>query len=39
LLYRQYQVPVHSILVLLHSQAAHSRVDGTVAYAPRPGAG
>jgi hypothetical protein len=39
LLYRQYLVPVHSIVVLLRPQAAHSNLDGTVAYAPRPGRG
>src|SRR5262245_40895395 len=39
LLYRQYRVPVHSILVLLRSQAAHSEVTGSIAYAARPGRG
>lgn len=39
LLHRQYRVPVHSILVLLRPQAAHSGVSGTIAYAPRPGRG
>src|SRR5262245_25683456 len=39
LLYRQYCVPVHSILVLLRPQAAHSDVNGTIAYASRPGRG
>src|SRR4051812_32838622 len=39
LLYRQYRVPVHSVLVLLRPQAAHSEVTGTVAYAARPGRG
>jgi len=36
LLYRQYLAPVHSIVLLLRPQAAHSNLDGTVAYAPRP---
>jgi hypothetical protein len=39
LLYRQYRVPVHSILVLLRPQAAHSEVTGSVTYAARPGRG
>src|SRR5438552_10846516 len=36
LLFRQYRVPVHSILVLLRPQAAHSEVTGSIAYAARP---
>jgi hypothetical protein len=36
LLYRHYRVPVHSILVLLRPQAAHSDVNGTINYAARP---
>jgi hypothetical protein len=39
LLYRQYRVPVHSILVLLRPQAAHSDVTGGIGYAARPGRG
>src|SRR5262249_36412580 len=39
LLYRQYRVPVHSIVVLLRPQAAHSEVTGSIAYAARPGRG
>jgi predicted transposase YdaD len=39
LLYRQYQVSVHSIVVLLRPQAAHPNLNGMVAYAPRPGRG
>jgi hypothetical protein len=39
LLYRHYRVPVHSILVLLRPQAAHSEVTGSIAYAARPGRG
>jgi len=38
-LHRQYQVPVHTIVVLLRPQAAHSSLDGTVAYTARPGRG
>lgn len=39
LLHRQYQVPVHSILLLLRRQAAHGDQTGAIAYAPRPGHG
>jgi hypothetical protein len=39
LLYRLYRVPMHSILVLLRHQAAHSEVTGTVAYSARRGRG
>jgi hypothetical protein len=39
LLYRQYLVPVHSIVVLLRPQAAHANLQGAVAYSPRPGRG
>src|SRR4051812_43804314 len=39
LLYRQYHMPVHSILVLLRPQAAHSEVTGSIVYAARPGRG
>jgi hypothetical protein len=39
LLYRQYHVPVHSILILLRPQADHSNVTGSIAYAARPGRG
>jgi hypothetical protein len=39
LLYRQYRVPIHSILVLLRPQAAHSQVTGSIAYVARPGRG
>jgi hypothetical protein len=35
LLYRQHLVPVHSIVVLLRSQAAHPNLHGLIAYAPR----
>lgn len=36
LLFRHYQVPVHSIVVLLRPQAAHANLTGTVSYAARP---
>ena len=36
LLHRQYLVPIHSIVVLLRPQAAHSNLNGAVTYAPRP---
>jgi len=39
LLFHQYLVPVHSILLLLRPQAAQSNQDGTVRYQPRPGLG
>ena len=39
LLFDQHHVPVHTILVLLRPQAAHSNTDGQVSYAPRPGRG
>jgi hypothetical protein len=39
LLYREYRVPVHTIVVLLRPQAAHANLNGTVAYAARPGRG
>ncbi len=39
LLHRHYEVPVHSVLVLLRPKAAHSAVDGHINYAARPGRG
>jgi hypothetical protein len=36
LLFRQYLVPVHSTVVLLRPAAAHSKLNGSVSYAPRP---
>jgi hypothetical protein len=39
LLYRQYLVPVHSMVILLRPQAAHSKLQGALTYAPRPGRG
>jgi hypothetical protein len=39
LLFHRYLVPVHSILLLLRPQAAHSNQDGTIRYQPRPNRG
>jgi hypothetical protein len=39
LLYAHYLVPVHTVIVLLRPQAAHSNLSGSVRYAPRPGRG
>jgi hypothetical protein len=39
LLYRRYQVPVHTILLLLRPEARHRDVTGTLSYAARPGRG
>src|SRR5262245_27770868 len=39
LAFTQYHVPVHSIVVLLRPQAAHSNMSGRIRYAPRPGRG
>jgi predicted transposase YdaD len=36
LLHRNYQVPVHSMVILLRPQAAHPNLHGTVNYAARP---
>jgi hypothetical protein len=37
--HRQYRVPVHSILLLLRSQARLNAQTGLIQYAPRPGRG
>ncbi len=39
LIYAHYHVPVHSILVPLRPEAAHSNQTGDIQYAPRPGRG
>lgn len=39
LLHAHHHVPVHTVLVLLRPQAAHSNMDGKIRYAPRPGRG
>jgi hypothetical protein len=38
-LYAHYHVPVHSIVLLLRPEAAHSNMNGAIDYAPRPGRG
>src|SRR6516162_4032619 len=39
LLYAEYHVPVHSIVIPLRPQAAHSNLNGVVRYAARSGRG
>ena len=39
LLFAHYHVPVHTVAILLRPEAAHTNLNGTVAYAPRPGRG
>ena len=39
LLYAEFHVPAHSIVILLRPQAAHSNLNGVVNYAPRSGRG
>jgi hypothetical protein len=39
LIYAEYHVPVHSIVILLRPQAAHSNLNGTVNYTARSGRG
>jgi hypothetical protein len=39
LLFAHYHVPVHTVIVLLRPQAAHSNMNGVIRYAPRPGRG
>ncbi len=39
LLFAHYHVPVHTIIILLRPEAAHSNLTGVVRYAPRPGRG
>ena len=38
-MYRTYQVPVHSIVLLLRREAQHANLTGAVQYAARPGRG
>src|SRR5579862_7300483 len=35
LIYREYHVPVHSIVILLRPEAAHSNLNGVVSYTAR----
>src|SRR5205814_8628716 len=39
LLFAHYHVPVHTVIILLRPQAAHSNMNGVLHYAPRPGRG
>jgi hypothetical protein len=39
LLFAHYHVPVHTIVILLRPEAAHSNLNGVLRYAPRPGRG
>jgi hypothetical protein len=39
LLFAHYHVPVHTVIVLLRPEAAHSNLNGAIRYAPRPGRG
>ncbi len=39
LLHAEYHVPVHSIVILLRSKAAHANLSGTVSYTTRSGRG
>jgi hypothetical protein len=39
LVFAHYRVPVHTVVILLRPQAAHSNMNGTIRYAPRPGRG
>jgi hypothetical protein len=39
LLFAHYHVPVHTIVILLRPEAAHSNMNGVIRYAPRPGRG
>jgi hypothetical protein len=39
LLFAHYLVPVHTIILLLRPEAAHSNLSGRIGYAPRPGRG
>lgn len=39
LLFAHYHVPVHTIIIMLRPEAAHSNMSGLIRYAPRPGRG
>jgi hypothetical protein len=39
LLFAHHRVPVHTIVLLLRPEAAHSNMNGAIRYAPRPGRG
>ena len=36
LLFAHYHVPVHTVIILLRPEAAHSNLNGLIRYAPRP---
>jgi hypothetical protein len=36
LLFAHYHVPVHTVVLLLRPEAAHSNMNGSICYAPRP---
>jgi hypothetical protein len=39
LVFAHYHVPVHTVVILLRPEAAHSNMNGAIRYAPRPGRG
>jgi hypothetical protein len=39
LIYAHHHVPVHTIVLLLRPEAAHTNMNGVIRYAPRPGRG
>jgi hypothetical protein len=39
LLFAHYHVPVHTVIILLRPEAAHSNLNGAIRYAPRPDRG
>src|SRR5438874_13599906 len=39
LLFAHYRVPVHTVIILLRPEAAHTNLSGAIAYMPRPGRG
>jgi hypothetical protein len=39
LLFEHYQVPVHTVIILLRPEAAHKNTSGAIRYAPRPDRG
>jgi len=39
LVFAHYHVPVHTVIILLRPEAAHSNMDGLIRYTPRPGRG
>src|SRR5205085_4763282 len=36
LLFAHYRVPVHTVIILLRPEAAHTNLSGAIAYMPRP---